>query len=67
MSELEQKIHKFELQAQSKEELLSNIKKLRKDLGLEGVSYDKERLRRILEKTGPLSDEVLRMREQDRQ
>jgi hypothetical protein len=64
---LEQKIRKFELEPQSKEEVLSNIRKLRKDLGLEGISHDKEHIMGILKKTGSISDEVLRTREQDRQ
>jgi hypothetical protein len=50
------------LQPLSKEEALASLKKLRKDLGLEGIHTNRERIQSILKKLGPLSDEVTRMR-----
>jgi hypothetical protein len=54
------------LQPLSKEEALASMKKFRKDLGLEGIHTDKDRIQSILQKSGLLSDEVTSMRrEQD--
>jgi hypothetical protein len=50
------------LQPLSKEEALASLKKFRKDLGLERIHTNKERIQSILKKSGPLSDEVTRMR-----
>ena len=67
MSELERRIKSFKLEPQSKEQALANIKRLRKDLNLENVHTDKNRVKAILKKAGSLTDELLAMREQDRE
>ena len=67
MIELEQKLSVFKLEPQSKEQSLANIKQLRRDLHLEGVSTNKEHIRSILKKVGSLTDELLAIREQDRE
>lgn len=67
MSELERRIKSFKLEPQSKEQALANIKRLRKDLNLENVHADKNRVKAILKKAGSLTDELLAMREQDRE
>ena len=67
MSELERRIKSFKLEPQSKEQALANIKRLRKDLNLENVHTDKNRVSAILKKAGSLTDELLAMREQDRE
>jgi hypothetical protein len=66
MSMLENKDKGTELQPLSKEEALASIKKFRKDLGLEGIHTNRDRIQSILKKSGLLSDEVTKMRrEQD--
>lgn len=67
MTELEKKLNAFKLESQTKEKALENIKRLRKDLDLENIHPDRKRLRAILQKSGSLTDELLTMREQDRE
>ena len=59
------KDHDDELKPLTKKEALVSIRKFRKDLGLEGVHTTKERIRTILEKSGSISEEVIRMRLED--
>lgn len=67
MTELEKKLSAFKLESQTKEKALENIKRLRKDLDLENIHPDRKRLQAILQKSGSLTDELLTMREQDRE
>jgi len=62
----EDKEKKDELKPLSKKEALESIRKFKKDFGLLGISTSKRRIRNILKRSGPLSDEVDRSRcEQD--
>ena len=66
MQQREDKEKKDELKPLSKKEALESIRKFKKDFGLLGISTSKRRIRNILKRSGPLSDEVDRSRcEQD--
>jgi hypothetical protein len=51
-----------ELQPLSKEEALASIKQFKKDLRLTKVRTNKTRIRRILKRSGLISDEIVEMR-----
>lgn len=46
----------------TKEKSLAILGKFRKDLGIEGLHPTKQRIKAILEKSGPLSEEATKMR-----
>ena len=50
----------------SKEEAIKEMKELREQLGIKKQKVNEDKLKEILNKAGPLSDEVNRMREEER-
>jgi hypothetical protein len=54
-----------ELKPLTKERAISSLMKFRKNLGIEGLHPTEQRIRSILEKSGPLSEEVTKMRSKE--
>lgn len=65
--QLDHKAKGSKLEPQTKEEALANIKRLRNDLGLDNIKANGKDIKRILKRTGSLSEEAVKMRhEQDK-
>ncbi|GEM_PF-1785257 len=66
LSKLDSRLNGFEIEPQTPEQALANIRKLKTDLGLPGKKIGKRRLREIYKRTGSFTDEVLKAREKER-
>ena len=49
----------------SKEEVIKEMKELREQLGIKKQKVNEDKLKEILKKSGPLSDEVNKMRKEE--
>lgn len=65
-SELQMKIKSYNVQPQTAEQAIANIRKMKEDLGLTDRAVDKNRLKSIFEKSGSFTDEVLEARKNER-
>lgn len=66
LSDLQAKIKSFHIQPLTAEQAIANIRKMKKDLDLADHDVDKKRLKRIYEKAGSFTDEVLETRKNER-
>lgn len=65
-SDLDLKLSNFKIKPLTKEQALKNIRKMRSDLGIEGMKVDKKELQKILKRAGSLCEEILELRRQER-
>jgi len=60
------KIKSYNVQPQTADQAIANIRKMKQDLGLTEHAVDKNRLKSIFEKSGSFSDEVIETRKNER-
>ena len=66
LSELDFKLKSLKIEPRTKEQALSNVRRLKAVLGVANKKADKEKVREILKHVGSMTDEILDLRRKER-